>query len=96
MLEDTLGGTYYGNTLGGWLTAPGDHRRRVRGRQGPPILTVAWLVARLLDAIFREYLVPITEKTETDLDDQLLPIVRKGTKITVWAVGLVVALNNAG
>jgi MscS family membrane protein len=160
MLEDALVGTYYGNTLGGWLTALGiivgafvvgkalywvfgnvvkklTSKTKTRlddlivdmieepivlivmlggiwwglqtlvlpetartwlgqGLRFTVILTVAWLVARLLDAIFREYLVPITEKTETDLDDQLLPIVRRGTKIAVWAVGLVVALNNAG
>jgi MscS family membrane protein len=60
------------------------------------IMTGAWLVTRLLDALHRQYLVPLAEKTETDLDDQLLPIVRKGTKIIVWTIGLVVALNNAG
>jgi len=60
------------------------------------ILAIAWLVSRLLDALYTEYLVPITAKTETDLDDQLLPILRKGTRITVWIVGVIVALNNAG
>jgi MscS family membrane protein len=60
------------------------------------ILTGAWLVTRLLDAIHKEYLVPFAEKTESDLDDQLLPIVRKGTKIAIWTLGIVVALNNAG
>jgi MscS family membrane protein len=60
------------------------------------ILTIAWLITRLLDAFVREYLVPITEKSETDLDDQLLPIVRKGMKISIWAIGIIVALNNAG
>ncbi len=60
------------------------------------ILTVAWFLTRLLDAFVREYLVPITEKSETDLDDQLLPIVRKGMKVSIWAIGIIVALNNAG
>lgn len=60
------------------------------------VLSAAWLLSRLLDAIYQEYLVPITSKTETDLDDQLLPILRKGTKITIWTVGVIVALNNAG
>jgi len=60
------------------------------------ILTGAWLITRLLDALHKEYLAPLAEKSETDLDDQLLPIVRKGTKILVWTVGGVVALNNAG
>jgi len=59
-------------------------------------LNVTWLVARLVDAIIKEYVVPVTEKSETDLDDQLLPIVRKGLRLVIWIMGIVVALNNAG
>ncbi len=60
------------------------------------ILTIAWLLSRLIESFYREYLIPIAERTETDLDDQLLPIVRRGTKIAIWSVGGIVALNNAG
>jgi MscS family membrane protein len=60
------------------------------------ILTATWLVTRLLDALSKEYLIPLAAKSETDLDDQLLPIVRKGGKIGIWVLGIVVALNNAG
>lgn len=60
------------------------------------ILTIAWLITRLLDSFYKEYVVPLVSKTETDLDDQLLPILQKGTKLTVWSVGTIVALNNAG
>ena len=60
------------------------------------ILTVAWLIVRFFDALCEEYIVPLTEKTETDLDDQLLPIIRKGTKFAVWSIAVIVALNNAG
>ncbi len=60
------------------------------------VLSFAWLIARLLDSLFKQYLAPLAAKTESDLDDQLLPIVSKGTKIVVWAIGLIVALNNAG
>ncbi len=59
-------------------------------------LSVAWLFARLIDSLIQEYLVPLTEKTESDLDDQLLPILRKGAKLGIWTVGVIVALNNAG
>jgi MscS family membrane protein len=64
--------------------------------QGVIILSVTWLVARLLDSLIREYLVPLAEKSENDLDDQLLPIVRRSAKLTIWALGIIVALNNAG
>jgi MscS family membrane protein len=64
--------------------------------QGLIVLAVAWLIARLLDALYAEYLAPLAEQSETDLDDQVLPILRKGTKLAVWSVGIIVALNNAG
>lgn len=64
--------------------------------KGVIILSVAWLVARLVDSLIRAILVPLAEKSENDLDDQLLPILRRGTKTLIWALGIVVALNNAG
>jgi MscS family membrane protein len=60
------------------------------------VLSVTWLVARLLDSLFSHYLAPLAERSETDLDDQLLPIIRKGSKLAVWSIGVIVALNNAG
>ena len=57
---------------------------------------VAWLLVRLLNAFIDEYLVPLVEKTETDLDDQLLPIARKTISISIWVLAIVVGLNNAG
>lgn len=59
-------------------------------------LSVAWLVARLVDSLIQEYLVPLAEKSKSDLDDQLLPIFRKGAKLTIWILAIIVALNNAG
>ncbi len=60
------------------------------------ILNVGWALARLFDALFEEYLVPLAENSETDLDDQLLPILRKGTKLVVWTVSVMIAFDNAG
>lgn len=60
------------------------------------ILNIAWLVARLVDAIIEQYLVPMTKKSESDMDDQILPILRKGIRIVIWLVGIIVGLNNAG
>ena len=59
-------------------------------------INITWLVARLVDAIIEEYIVPLTQKTESDFDDQIVPVVRKGLKSTIWALGIIVALNNAG
>ncbi len=60
------------------------------------VLSVTWLIARLLESIFTHLLVPLADKSKNDLDDQLLPIVRKGVKSGVWILGVIVALNNAG
>jgi len=60
------------------------------------IFAIAWSITRVLDSLVEEYLVPLVAKTEGDLDDQLLPIVRKGVKITVWGIAVIIALNNAG
>lgn len=60
------------------------------------VINITWLISRLADALIQEYVVPITEKSKSDLDDQLLPIFRKGLRIIVWTMGVVVGLNNAG
>ncbi len=57
---------------------------------------VSWLIVRLVDAIIVEYLTPLVKKTDGDLDDQLLPIIRKSLKGVIWTVAVVVGLNNAG
>ena len=60
------------------------------------IFNIAWLITRLLDSLISEYLVPITEESKTDLDEQLLPIARKGLKTIIWIIAIIVAINNAG
>jgi MscS family membrane protein len=65
-------------------------------RQFVIIMCITWLVARMIEAVFTELIAPIADKSSTDLDDQLLPLVRKGSKLIVWSLGTIVALNNAG
>ena len=60
------------------------------------VINVAWLISRLFDSLFKEYVVPLAGKTESDLDDQLMPILRKGTKGIIWIIAIIVSLNNAG
>ena len=59
-------------------------------------LNITWLIARTLDAIMKEYVLPLVEKSENNLDDQILPIARKGIRLLIWTLGIIVALNNAG
>jgi MscS family membrane protein len=60
------------------------------------ILLVTWAIARLMNDLISQYLVPIIERTQSKLDDQLLPIARKGTTLVVWLLGVIVALDNVG
>ncbi|MGV6861993.1 MAG: mechanosensitive ion channel family protein [Putridiphycobacter sp.] len=60
------------------------------------VINVTWLISRLSDALIEEYVVPLTEKSKSDLDDQLLPIFRKGLRLIIWLLGIIVGLNNAG
>ena len=57
---------------------------------------VSWLVVRLVDALIVEYLTPLVKKTDAELDDQLLPIIRKTLKAVIWIVAVIIGLNNAG
>lgn len=57
---------------------------------------VAWALAKLFDGIIEEYLVPYVSKSEGNLDDQLLPIVRKTVKIAVWVIAALCAISEAG
>ncbi|CAG5078739.1 mechanosensitive ion channel family protein [Parvicella tangerina] len=58
------------------------------------VVDITWMVARTADALIRAYLVPMTEKSESSFDDQLLPIVQKGLKAVIWILGIILALDN--
>lgn len=60
------------------------------------ILNVTWLIVRVLDSMVEEYLVPRVAKSENELQDQLLPILRKTIKAVLWAFGVIIALSNSG
>jgi MscS family membrane protein len=60
------------------------------------ICNIAWLITRVFDALVEEYLIPFAKKTESDLDDQLVPLIRKAMKISVWVIAIIMAMDNAG
>ena len=59
-------------------------------------LNVTWLFVRVVDSLIEEYVVPVVSRSESDLDDQLMPVIRKTIKATLWALGVIIGLNNAG
>lgn len=66
------------------------------GTQMIIVLAISWMVVRVLDALYEQYLVPLADSSENTLDDQLLPILRRASRFVVWSLGIVIALNNAG
>lgn len=60
------------------------------------ILDAAWLIVRMFDALIKEYLLPLAQKTESDLDDHLISIISKGGKVSVWTIAFIMAMHNAG
>lgn len=59
-------------------------------------LSITWLIVRLYNSLHQKYFVPLAETTETTLDDHLLPLLKKGLNTILWAIGIIIALNNAG
>ena len=76
--------------------SPGAGTFLANATQAALVLAVTWTLVRLWESIVRGFLAPLAAKTESDLDEQLLPIALKGGKSAIWIFGLIVALNNAG
>jgi MscS family membrane protein len=60
------------------------------------IIAIAWFFTRLTTETTEIYLKPIVDKTETNLDNQLLPILSKGAKLIIWILAILIGLDNAG
>jgi len=61
------------------------------------VLNITWFVARLVNSLLQEYLAPKVADTEYKrLDIHLMSIIRRAALAVIWAVGIVMALNNAG
>ena len=94
VLAVIIGGTWYGIkflNLSAWATATID-----KAFQGLIIVNAAWLLSRLFDALVEEYLIPFVKQTESDLDDQLVPVIRKAVKLSIWTIAVIMALDNSG
>lgn len=94
MLAIILGGFYYSfNSL---VFSVGAQNFFSHALTFAVFLNIAWAISRLFDAIFKEYVMPLAEKTESDFDDQILPIIKKGVHFIIWTIAVIVGLDNAG
>lgn len=56
---------------------------------------IVWLFYNLAE-VFSKYLGVLTSKTETELDDQLIPLIRKTLRFFVVVMGVIAILQNNG
>lgn len=59
-------------------------------------LNIAWFLTGFIDALLENYLKPMAAKSKSDLDDHLLPIVRKLIKFVIWAITLIMIISKFG
>lgn len=91
VLAVVIGGIWHGLSV---LFMPEATREYVnKGVCALLILNAAWLITRVLSALIKEYLLPFARKTESDLDDHLVPIISKGVNASVWTIALIMALD---
>ena len=55
-------------------------------------LTAAWYVNRLYSNLHQTYLMPYAEKTDTDWDDHLLPVLLHGVQFLSWTLAILLGI----
>ena len=61
------------------------------------VLNITWFAVRLVNALIEEYLHPIAnDPSNKRIDSNFLPIISRTLLGIIWAIGGVMALNNAG
>ena len=60
------------------------------------ILAATITIAHLADRMIQWYLLNVAEKTETKIDDTLLPTLRRILPLTIYAAGALVAVDSVG
>ena len=59
-------------------------------------LNLVWLMIRFLDSMIIHYVVPYAEKSESDLDDVLVPILRTVAKVILVIMAIIMVLSDFG
>ncbi len=59
-------------------------------------LLIGWLIVRLYETIHFHFLIPLVNRSESQLDDQIMSILLSGVRFIVAILAIVVGLNNAG
>jgi MscS family membrane protein len=62
------------------------------------VLNITWFLVKLTSALINEYLLPLSKEEESNrrLDESMIRILRRISVGIIWAIGIIMALNNAG
>jgi len=60
------------------------------------LLAVTWLITRMFDVLVEAFLRPLASRTETKLDDQIIPIAGTLIKVSIWVMVIIVMLSEMG
>ncbi len=59
-------------------------------------ISITWFIVRLSDMLLTHFVEPLVDKSESKLDDQILPILRKSIRFTIIILSTIVVLSNLG
>ena len=60
------------------------------------VLDLTAILSRIVDALISEVIMPISEKSESSFDNQLIPVIQKGVRSIIWVLGIIIGLDNIG
>jgi MscS family membrane protein len=56
------------------------------------IISITFIIQRIMGEVFSWYKENIASKTPTELDDELIPLLRRVSKITIWVIASLIIL----
>jgi len=59
-------------------------------------INIFWFVIYFVDALLMYYITPLASKTKSELDDVLLPVVRRLVKVTLIVIAVIIIIDNFG
>jgi MscS family membrane protein len=60
------------------------------------VLLVIWVLIRFVDAVIEHYLSPLIAKSESHIDDQILPLAKRVVNILIMLIGLIFLIKELG
>ena len=60
------------------------------------VLDLTTIFSRIFDALISEVIMPLSEKSESSFDNQLIPVIQKGVRSIIWVLGIIIGLDNIG